>query len=156
MKSALAMFLFLIASPVMACDCKPLPAVPEAFKRSAAVVDATVVSVRDRDVGMRKLKVWFQTRFGSAPVAASDDGSAVTLKVHEMWKGEPRSEIIMYTQPDEAACGLPMRPGQRYLIYASRDANQEYEISLCSRTRPRSQGLEDAATLSSLTKSKKF
>jgi hypothetical protein len=156
MKSVLAMIVFALAGPVMACECKPLAAVPEAFEQSAAVVDATVVSVENRSVGLRKLKVWFQLRFGNSQLAASDDGFAVKLKVHESWKGDANSEIMMYTQPDEAACGLSMKTGERYLIYARRDANQEYEISLCSRTKLRSQGIEDAATLRSLAKSREF
>ena len=128
-KAAFALFLLLAASSVVACDCKPLAAAPVALERSAAVVDGTVISVEDRYVGLRKLKVWFQLKFGNSWPATSDDGFAIRLKVHEAWKGEAKSELIMYTRRDEAACGFPVAPGHRYLIYARLDENEEYDIS---------------------------
>jgi hypothetical protein len=140
-----------------ACDCAPPSDVRSALERSDSVVDGTVVAIEDRYDGLRKLKVWFQWRFGSSPPSVTDDGFAVQFKIHEVWKGQVGSEVVMFTQRDEAACGYQFQPGKRYLVYARRIQNKESdEVSFCSRTVPRESANVDAEMLNALTRSKKF
>lgn len=142
------------AGTATACSCAPIPEVAEGLERSELVVDGTVLGVEDRYVGWRKIKAWFQWRFGPPFPSPVDDGFAVRLKAHQVWKGEVVPEVTLYTSRDSAACGFPFRPGDRYVVYANLLQTGQYEASLCSRTRPR--GDDEVALLDVLSRSRKF
>lgn len=137
-----------------ACSCVPAPSVDEAFHSADAILDGTVVAIEDRHVGLRKIKVWFQERFGYFYNNPADVGFAVRLRTHEVWKGRESSDLMLYTHKDSATCGYPVRVGGRYLVYAYELERGAYEISLCSRTKDRAAGEEDAIALRAFSKSK--
>jgi hypothetical protein len=139
-----------------ACSCVPTPSVDEALRSSEVVLDGTVVAVEDRQVGLRRAKVWLQEFFGYFYNNPADVGFSVRFKTHEVWKGPERSEVVLFTHKSTATCGYPVRVGERYLVYAYELEGGAYELSLCSRTRERTTGEEDAVALRSLSKSKKF
>ena len=105
-------------------------------------------------MGWRKIKVWFERRFGSPFPGAVDAGFEVRMKVHQAWKGRAAPEMVIYTWRDEAGCGFRFRPGSRYVVYARLEGEQVYEASLCSRTRLRGEDSETTA-LDRLAGSKK-
>jgi hypothetical protein len=151
---AIAILLTCAVRGAAACSCVPIPDVAGALERSDLVADGTVVAIEDRHVGWRKIKVWFQRRFGSPFPSAFDAGFEIHLKVNQVWKGRVTRETVIYTWRDEAGCGFPFRPGNRYVVYARLGPEDEYEASLCSRTR--FQGEDDVAALDRLASSKKF
>ena len=154
-KLAIAILLTCAARIAGACSCVPIPDVAGGLERSDLVADGTVVAIEDRHVGWRKIKVWFQRRFGSPFPSALDAGFEVRLKVHQVWKGSATPEMVIYTWRDEAGCGFRFRPGSRYIVYARQGPEEEYEALLCSRTRLRGDD-DEAATLDQLASSKKF
>ena len=139
-----------------ACSCVPTASVDESFRSSELVLDGTVVAVEDREVGLRRAKVWLQELFGYFYVNPEDVGFSVRFKTHEIWKGPEKSEVVLFTHKSTATCGYPVRTGERYLVYAHELESGAYELSLCSRTKERAMGEEDAVALSTLAKSKKF
>ena len=154
-KLAIAILLMGAARIAGACSCVPIPDVAGALERSDLVADGTVVAVEDRYVGWRKVKVWFQRRFGSPFPSALDAGFEVRLKVHQVWKGRATTEMAVYTWRDEAGCGFPFRPGNRYVVYARLGSEEEYEAALCSRTRLRGES-DEVAMLDRLASSRKL
>ena len=70
-------------------------------------------------------------------------GVEVTLRVKQMWKGEPSREIKVRTAGSSAACGYPFAEGVTYLVYAVRDEADPLRVSLCSRTAPIDRAKED-------------
>jgi hypothetical protein len=157
MAKTLAMLVLVCAwRTSQACSCVPSPSVDEALRSSEVVLDGTVVAVEDREVGLRRAKVWLQELFGYFYVNPEDVGFLVRFKTHEVWKGPERSEVVLFTHKSTATCGYPVRAGERYLVYAYELESGAYELSLCSRTREKVMGEEDAVALRALAKSKKF
>jgi hypothetical protein len=74
------------------------------------------------------------TRFG---------GLEVTLRVRQLWKGEPNAQIKVHTAGSSAACGYTFVKGETYLVYAVRDEADPMRVSLCSRTAPIESAKED-------------
>ena len=70
-------------------------------------------------------------------------GREVTLRVKEMWKGEPAEELRVHTASSSAACGYGFVKGVTYLVYAVRDEADPLRVSLCSRTAPVADAKED-------------
>ena len=70
-------------------------------------------------------------------------GLEVTLRVKEMWKGEPAEELRVHTASSSAACGYGFVKGVTYLVYAVRDEADPLRVSLCSRTAPVEDAKED-------------
>ena len=74
------------------------------------------------------------TRFG---------GLEVTLRVKDVWKGEPRETMKVHTAASGAACGYPFVEGETYLVYAISDEADPMRVSLCGRTAPIDEAKED-------------
>ena len=115
---ALAMLSY--APSARACSCMSLTP-SEGLTSSYAVFTGEVTDIDKND----------STPFG---------GREVTLRVKEMWKGEPSKELRVHTASSSAACGYGFVKGVTYLVYAVRDEADPLRVSLCSRTAP----LEDA------------
>jgi hypothetical protein len=106
-----------------ACSCMKLTA-SEGLTSSYAVFTGEVIDI-DKNTA---------TRFG---------GLEVTLRVKQMWKGEPSQELKVHTAGSSAACGYPFAKGVTYLVYAVRDEADPLRVSLCSRTAPVDRAKED-------------
>jgi hypothetical protein len=61
-------------------------------------------------------------------------GDRVTLRASEVWKGPQQRTFEVSTPRSGAACGFLFEEGQEYLVYAS--GRQDFEVYLCSGTRP--------------------
>jgi tetratricopeptide (TPR) repeat protein len=69
-----------------------------------------------------------------------------------IYKGE-RSVTQLDTPADPDACGVALKPGDRYLIYAfGPDDNNRVSTSQCVRTAPAEDSIEELEVLRSLTK----
>ncbi len=71
---------------------------------------------------------------------------AITVAVHEVWKGDVGSSVEITTPRDSAACGYQFVAGEEYVIYASESEGQ-LETTLCSRTQPLADAADDLAAL---------
>ena len=96
----------------------------QAFWKTDAVFDATVVSIRPLNQ--------------AEPLPAGQVHFAdkiVTLDVRQSWKGVEPGPLEVTTSGMEGSCGFPFKEGGRYLVFAyhgRRDAR--LEASLCSLT----------------------
>jgi hypothetical protein len=104
------------APEARACSCMKLTP-SEGLTSSYAVFTGEVTEIEKNKA----------TRFG---------GLEVTLRVKQMWKGEPAEELKVHTAGSSAACGYSFAKGVTYLVYAFRDDADPLRVSLCSRTAP--------------------
>ena len=111
------------ASDANACSCMKLTP-SEGLTSSSAVFTGKVTNIEENTA----------TKFG---------GLEVTLRVKEMWKGEPKEEVKVHTAASSAACGYSFAKGETYLVYAVRDEADPMRVSLCSRTAPVGDAKED-------------
>jgi len=153
-KLVIAILLAGSAAKANACSCKPLPDVAGALEQSDLVADGTVLAVEDQYVGWRRIKGWFQWRFGPPFPTVLDDGFAVTFRAHATWKGVFGPEFTLYTPRHPNSCGLTLKPGARYVVYATLLDTDHYEVSVCSRTQPRSD--DEIGKLNGLSSSRQF
>jgi hypothetical protein len=70
----------------------------------------------------------------------------VALAVHDQFNGQVGTAVTVETAESEGACGFPFRRGVKYLVYAHRTATGLH-VSLCSRTAPLSERLDDVELL---------
>jgi hypothetical protein len=93
----------LVPSSASACSCKPLSKA-EIIDWSAAVFRGRVLSVESP--GMLDFK-W------------PPDMWIVRLEVITAWKGSPEPELVVITEQDGTACGVPFEKGVEYLVFAA-------------------------------------
>jgi hypothetical protein len=111
------------APEARACSCMELTP-SEGLTSSYAVFTGEVIEIRKNTA----------TRFG---------GLEVTLRVKQMWKGDPSEELKVHTAGSSAACGYSFAKGVTYLVYAVRDEADPLRVSLCSRTAPADRAKKD-------------
>ena len=111
------------APEARACSCMKLTP-SEGLTSSFAVFTGEVTDIEKNT----------STRFG---------GLEVTLRVKQMWKGDPAKELKVHTAGSSAACGYGFAKGVTYLVYAFRDEADPLRVSLCSRTAPVDNAKED-------------
>jgi hypothetical protein len=63
------------------------------------------------------------------------DGFAMRFSVEEPISGDLGAEVVVKTGQGGGDCGTPLRPGGRFLIFASRNSHGELETGLCSGNR---------------------
>jgi len=119
----LLVLLFLPATTVHACSCTEPPPPLDAMKDATAVFTGRVV----------------------AAIPYGTNAYTYTLRVYAVWKGSAAPEAIVATS-DVAMCGLWMRPGTEYLVYAT-GPEDELFTSNCSRSKPTSLAAPDFAEL---------
>ena len=131
MRCLVAVFIALAGSAYTAeanaCSCRKLTAA-EGFTSSYAVFTGEVIDIEKNR----------STPFG---------GLEVTLRVKQIWKGDPAEEIKVHTAGSSAACGYGFVEGTTYLVYAVRDEADPLRVSLCSRTAPVERAKEDLDAL---------
>ncbi|HJR58050.1 MAG TPA: hypothetical protein VJ813_01575 [Vicinamibacterales bacterium] len=109
--------------PALACSCMPAGPACQAFWKTDAVFDATVLSItplkRTESIG------------GREPSFAD---KLVKLDVHRSWKGAQPGPLEVTTSGTGASCGYDFEEGQRYLIFARHGGDGLLAVSLCSAT----------------------
>ena len=108
------LFLFSSTGKVYACSCIAPSDPKTSLEESDAVFRGTVTKVEDgEDINQNK---------------------SVVFDVKEIWKGENIVKLeSVQTGGNSAACGYEFVEGSEYVVYASEFEN-EYNVSLCSRT----------------------
>lgn len=127
----LTLTLLTVTTPVvLACSCA-MPETPsEEMTKATAVFAALVTTV--------------ETTTGN--VVRGSDPVTVTFQVAQVWKG-PRSPMLTVTTArDGATCGYSFSVDDTYLVYAHGDP-EALTVSLCSRTAPLINALDDLYTL---------
>lgn len=89
--------------PALSCSCMASGPACQAYWKTDAVFDATVVDV--------------QTEIRPVPSSFLSD-SVVVLQVGQSWKGASVGRLEVTTSAYESACGYPFRKGVRYLVFA--------------------------------------
>ncbi len=125
-----ASLLIVNTSFASACSCMITP-IREAFEESTAVFSGKVVDVN----------------IPSGIFISSGDLAKVTFEVSKIWKGSDYKTLVLTTARGGASCGYSFRKGEEYLVYAH-GAENELQVSLCSRTKPLSEAGEDLTNLS--------
>lgn len=98
-----------------ACSCAAAQT-KEHFKRATVVFVGTAMSV-DEPAAV-------------GGVFSGSDPVTVRLAVHEVYKGDIRESVDVSTAGDEAACGVPFLPNERYAVFAV-DVDGALSTSLC-------------------------
>ena len=107
-----------------ACSCMSRGPACQAFWKTDAVFDATVVGIRP--LNQAEPLPAGQVRFAD---------KIVTLDVRQSWKGVEPGPLEVTTSGKGGSCGFPFKEGGRYLVFAyhgRRDAR--LEASICSLT----------------------
>jgi len=102
---AVSLFMFgvvlLLPSPAHACSCAVVT--PEAATQRSKV--AVVGVVRSRDL--------------SGVDGSSLNPAVYSIEVHKVFKGHPGTRLEVYSSASGASCGLEVRKGGRYLLFAA-------------------------------------
>ena len=139
---------FLITDTIKSCDCKPLPSVLDAVKKSDLVISGIIIKVEYEHtlsqsqgyldtLGREREKAMFE------PLQVNQ----YTILVKKTYKGQTKSDtIILRTNLDPASdCGLLLDLNKNYIFYLY-DVNKgnvffdniykkTFTSSVCTRTR---------------------
>ena len=128
------------AAHAEACTCSYPRSACEAYWTAGAVFDATVEKIglepREENIGTRTYRV---------------NDHRVTLQVRAAYKAVATGPLDVITASHGSACGFAFKPGERYLVFATRQGGGEWHVSRCSPTQPFDGTGESAAFLASLT-----
>ncbi|WP_246942875.1 hypothetical protein [Bacillus pinisoli] len=113
--------------PAYACSCIPSLPVKEELKSVQSVFSGEVLSIE-------------------TDPSPDYKPNKVTFKVSEIWKGENKSEITIYTARDSEACGFEFMQGVSYLVYATENGGK-LRTGICSLTKDLSQASADLVVL---------
>jgi Tissue inhibitor of metalloproteinase len=112
-----------------ACSCAT-PSLKEAVKESKAVFSGEVV------------------RIDSVQTSSGLPYKVVLLKVIDGWKGVDKVQVTVSTAEQGEACGYHFVAAKKYLVFAhSYTENQQINVSLCSRTKPLEDAVDDLKKL---------
>lgn len=138
MVTKLATFLLLaLSAPALACSCMEEGPIEEDFAESNAVLLVRIEAREARDL-------------------RHDDDSAeptdylYRARILRSFKGEAGRSISVRTALNDAACGVNLRIGKRYLLWTFRAEGDHSGIpfvSLCSRTKEAARAKQDLAWL---------
>lgn len=113
------------APPALACSCLDMTN-DEAVKRADVVFSGKVIA--------------YQKPIKASP-SMGIDLITWTFEVHNAFKGKVAKQQKVISPVDEGVCGVRLKVGERYKVYAKR-RNNSLETNLCSGT----QQLADSAT----------
>ncbi len=124
----LALFIVLglagFSRPALACSCMSSGPACQAYWKTDAVFDATVVSIGPLNP--------------AEPLPGGDLRFAdkiVRLDVRASWKGVDTGPLEITTSGEGGGCGFPFKEGGRYLVFAFRGrADGRWHASICSLT----------------------
>jgi hypothetical protein len=140
----LAAFVMLVAvtTDAAACSCEqPGPPCQNAFR-----VDAVFSGVVRRITAIDE---------DGTPLAANESrfprAYRVDFQILDRFRGIEGNTVTIFTAGNGAACGYSFAEGQSYLVYASRNLNNDLVAGICSRTRPIDQASDDLAFLRSIS-----
>ncbi len=116
MRIVILLFLLLVSSPIIACDCSSEIELSLEYHRSRQVIIGKVLSITKSKDGSENL---------------------VSVEIKKDFKGEKTGEkVIIRTNSSPKACGYKFVIGKEYLIYANQHQRvpKDWSTSICSRT----------------------
>jgi hypothetical protein len=123
-----------------ACSCMLNGPACQAYWKTTAVFDATVLSITPLDPAEQR---------PGLTLARGD--KIVKLDVRQSWKGVAPGPLEIMTGPEGGGCGYPFREGGRYLVFAFGNAySNRLQASICSLTQEFNGSGDAAAFLASL------
>jgi hypothetical protein len=131
MSRSLGVLAWLVASLIAvapgaatACSCIQNGPACQAYWKTTAVFDATVLAISPQDP--TEQRPGWQLAFAD---------KIVKLDVRQSWKGVETGPLEITTGSEGGGCGYPFREGGRYLIFAFRNPNSNrLQASICSLT----------------------
>jgi len=111
-----------------ACSCAEPGSPLEELERSSAVFSGEVIGIVDKNK--------------NGYLKSSADPIAVLFEVEETWKGVTQSQVLVYTERDEASCGYQFALNTKYLVYAH-ESDGSLKTSYCSKTTPLTLAVDD-------------
>ena len=111
-----------------ACSCAEPGSPLEELERSSAVFSGEVIGIVDKNK--------------NGYLKSSADPIAVLFEVEETWKGVTQSQVLVYTERDEASCGYQFALNTKYLVYAY-ESEGSFKTSYCSKTTPLTLAVDD-------------
>ncbi|MFD0205806.1 MULTISPECIES: hypothetical protein [Saccharothrix] len=122
---AAALLTAVFTSPASACSCLPSTE-GERYQRATHVFSGLVLS---------------QALEAGDPSSPYDDEYRYAVAVHREYKGDVPVRVDVVTSTSGGLCGISLRVGTRYLVFASGDSSDgRVETHLCSGTRLASAG----------------
>ena len=139
MKNLLIIPFVLLFINSKACDCKPYNidsiSVINALNYSKIVVIADIIEIEEE--------------------ASNNNGGirVVKMKVFKNYKGSQNEEVIqLKSYVSSPSCGITLKKGIRYLVYAYNDEEKGLMTNICTRTRIFTSSLFDPIVLDQLSK----
>lgn len=153
----LAVFFFIVASPVLACLCSGEPSVDESFKDASAIFTGTFLRAEYRG-GIRN-ELHEIGLDASSKKGERYEVLVYIFRVGRWFKGAGTYEVVLVTDntrsPDGSQsisdCGLAFQAGRQYLVYAYPDG-EHVSSNACSRTRNIKRAASDIKRLNRLAK----
>lgn len=115
---------FFAAAPAFACSCAFPPDALTARDQSDAVFAGEALEVKEA-IDWRDFMPF------TKPIRKQNE---VILEVQSTWKGVNTSQVKIYTEPYDEACGVIFQPGKGYLVYATYEEGTGLFTHLCTRT----------------------
>jgi hypothetical protein len=116
------------AAPCAACSCADLSG-HEQFGYADAVFRGVVL--RHEQPAWWEHATWQLWLAGVPGVSDEAPEPRAILRVAEVWKGAPGKDVAVKTM---GMCGVPMRVGLDYVVYAFRDEYGDLGTNFCSPT----------------------
>jgi hypothetical protein len=129
---ACMVFLSVPPESAQACSCAMAPSVQQELQRKTAVFSGRVVKLTEPGKGL---------------IRSSADPVTATFAVANVWKGEAKPQLAVYTAISSASCGFSFQMNTDYLVYASSDGNGKLTTIICDRTKPIADASEDLTAL---------
>lgn len=111
-----------------ACSCAEPGSAQEELERSSAVFSGEVIGILDKNK--------------NSYIQSSADPIAILFEVEETWKGVTQSQVVVYTERDEASCGYQFEINTKYLVFAY-ESGGSFKTSYCSKTTPLTLAIDD-------------
>lgn len=123
-----------------ACTCAPFDSLESELDVTDVVFDGVLLSLQE----VKSSKEYYLLNKDSTYFS---EGWKASFQVNGGWKGEPSSQLEVFTAEHSAACGFEFKVGERYVVFAREDENGKLRTSICSST---SKLKDDSALLDQL------
>lgn len=141
----------LVPKQAYACSCVELSSPEVGFNQSAAVFEGTVTAVSRPS----QLQYFVDELISYVPFVGGHNfydwyNTAVTIDVHQAWKGVDVDQVTLFTGRGGGDCGYGFTVGGNYLVYAYEHYESEGRLvtDICSNTKPAGSAADDLVFLS--------
>lgn len=129
------------AASALACSCMGNPPPCQAYGNTAAVFVGTPIELKPTTV-----------KHNESGRVYEYPQRVFVFRVEEGFRGVEATEVQVTTGMGGGDCGYNFQIGERYIVYAGRDANNTIITSICTRTRPLIEAGEDLEYIRNLSR----